>query len=147
MVLIIHHLESQWAGQMIQRGVDIDQFCENVYQYLCEKQPSKCILTRMEDVKLEPIHVGHRLDEWISDIEEYGYGWDEGQVSSHNGYDPDEFVEGGQHSELVWVPDWIKELPNEVHLCGCFDGECIEDMTIALQAAGKNIIRVESLII
>ena len=144
--LIIHHLESQWAPAMKQKGVCIETYCEKLYQWLCEYHPTKCILTRMEETKLESMHVEHRLDEWITDVEEYGYGWEK-QMIEDNLVNGEDFVEGGQHSEIVWVPDWVKKLPREVYLCGCFDGECIEDMEIALSSCGKKVIRVEYLIV
>ena len=65
----------------------------------------------------------------------YAYGWDSEIVEDIEDYEEanEMFVEGGQHSEYVLIEDWMHELKgNDVQLCGCFDGECIEDMEIAL---------------
>jgi hypothetical protein len=76
------------------------------------------------------------------------YGWErkevEGWGDRKEGVD---FVDGGSHSEVVLVDEWMHELEGEIFLCGAFDGECIEDMEIALQGAGKEFERIEGLII
>ena len=53
---------------------------------------------------------------------------------------------GGNHSEVVIVPEWMENLKGEVFICGAFDGECIEDLEIALKGANKEFKRVEHLI-
>jgi len=144
--LIIHHVESQWAPAMKQRGHSYEQYLVKLFDYLSDTSFNKVVLTRMEDTRFEDLHYVHGLDHFVTDVEEYGYGWEQ-QMIEDNLVNREDFVEGGQHSEIVWVPAWLKKLPDKVHLCGCFDGECLEDMEIALKAAGKEVIRVEHLIV
>ena len=148
--LIIHHVESQWASAMKQRGRDFYEYLEHLHDYLRQQTEfDKVILTRMEDTQFEDCHNDFSLDQLIDEVKDYGYGWDLDMIDVDKELEVngERFVEGGQHSDLVWVPGWLDDLPRKVHLCGCFDGECIEDMEIALKAAGKEVIRVEHLII
>jgi hypothetical protein len=102
------------------------------------------ILTRFEDHKLDVQHYYAGLGEMRIDVYEYGYGWDAAQLVM----DPGNFVEGGYHSEAVMISDWMRDLPKRgVYLAGAFDGECIEDMEIALGAIKVKFTRVEELIV
>jgi hypothetical protein len=145
--LIIHHVEFQWENALRERGYELEGCCMKIAAYLNENDFSRVILTRMEDTKLQMCHHVSGLDLHISDVEEYGYGWDRDMIDVDKELEAngERFVEGGQHSDLVWVPGWLENLQKEIHLCGCFDGECIEDMEIA--AAGKKVVRIEHLIV
>lgn len=141
--LIIHHIESQWSRVMKQRGRDFYEYLEHLHDYLQHTNFHKVFLTRMEDTRFEECHYQAGVDRYISGVIEYGYGWEgDGDLESMS-----DFVQGGTHSQFVWVPEWLRKLPQKIHLCGCFDGECIEDMEIALTSCGKEVIRVEHLIV
>ena len=52
---------------------------------------------------------------------------------------PENFVDGGSHSEIVYVPEWVQDLKgHQVHLTGAFKYECLEDMEIALDSVDAN---------
>lgn len=142
--IILHHVESMWLPSYPAFGVGIKDYCEELCKYLHSKSFDRVILTRLEDTSLEDFHHESGIAEYVHQVREYAYGWELSNVDDNNAH---EFAPGGQHSEVVWVPEWIKKLPKEVHLCGAFDGSCIEDMEIALTSCGKKVIRVEHLIV
>ncbi len=51
-------------------------------------------------------------------------------------------------NDVVVIPDWLHDLRHEeIHLCGAFEGQCIEDIEAALKAADVRYNRLEHLII
>ena len=73
--------------------------------------------------------------------------WDSESVSNSEIH---HFTPGGNHSELVLIPEWMEDLASEkarVSICGAFEGECIEDLEIALKACKIKFRRIESLIV
>lgn len=144
-VLILHHLEPMWESGYKRVGTSFDRMCEKVIDHLNEHEYRNIILTRFEDTNLDQRHYEVGLgDVGHIDVFEYGYGWDAAQLVE----DPENFVEGGYHSEAVLIADWLRMLPKSgVYLAGAFDGECIEDMEIALNALKVKFTRVEDLIV
>ena len=147
MVLIIHHLESMWAeGLRRLFGQDMSDVMRRLACALENNSFDRVILTQFENFEAEDIHHETGLAGYVDMWREYAYGWDLGDHDTSLEEMP-EFVEGGSHSRHVWVPDWLHELKNKnVKLCGAFDGECIEDMEIALKAVGAKIHRWEEFI-
>lgn len=146
-VLILHHLEPMWETGYKKFGTTFSRLCDKVVNHLQEYEYKRIVLTRFEDRELDVQHyecgladVGMRID-----VYEYGYGWDASQLVEY----PEDFVEGGNHSEAVMISDWMRDLPKRggVYLAGAFDGECIEDMEIGLRALKVKFTRVEDLII
>jgi hypothetical protein len=145
-----------WEHGLASHGVDFYEFLSKLHEHLAEQDYDRVILTRFEiyDNALEDCHYEAGLDVFITQVEEYGYGWDAEGVfgddsSALNDLDSNpDWTEGGNHSEVVYTPEWIHRLKgHEVSLCGAFDGECIEDMEIALQACDVEFERVEELIV
>ncbi len=147
-VLIIHHLESMW-NESLKRiaGKDFESICFELVSALeRRKKFDLVILTQFENWKPEDTHHETGLSSFVDKWEDYAYGWDldESEETERIGLD---FVEGGNHSRHVYTPDWIKNLKgNKVTLCGAFDGECIEDMEIALKSCDVDFKRWEKFI-
>jgi hypothetical protein len=143
-VLILHHLEPMWETAYKKFGTSFDELCEKVIEHLQEHDYKRIILTRFEDMKLDVRHLQWGFENLRIDCYEYGYGWDAAQIVDS----PDDFVDGGSHSEAVMISDWMRRLPKSgVYLAGAFDGECIEDMEIALRSLSVKFTRVEDLIV
>jgi hypothetical protein len=145
-VLVIHHLEPCWGSGYSRFGTTFDELQEKFLDFLSENEFDRVILTRFEDWTAEPAH-GYfpELLERISQVHDYGYGW-ERECMKEN---PDRFCEGGSHSEVVEIADWMIPLKkaSQVHIAGAFDGECIEDLEIALRHLEIDFNRIEKLII
>jgi len=145
-VLILHHLEPMWESGYKRMRTSFDRLCEKVIDHLNDHRYRQIILTRFEDTNLDVRHYETGLADvgMLIDVFEYGYGWDAAQIVE----DPENFVDGGNHSEAVLISDWMRFLPKAgVYLAGAFDGECIEDMEIALRALKVKFTRVEELIV
>lgn len=141
--LIIHHLEPMWENGYNKFGTTCFDLCTGLTEFLEKNCFDQIILTQFEDWNPQPIHHETGLSDFITKYEEYSYGWERDCFRHEN-----EFCEGGTHSEVVWLPDWLKGLRNHsVSLCGAFDGECIEDMEIALSHCVGNFSRIEEFIL
>lgn len=144
--IIIHHLQKMWDVDYQKQGTCFEEELEKVYKHIKENDYDKIIVTNFE--------AGRGLDEdqWLLSefnprVYDYMYGWERSEVESWGTYKEGvHFCEGGNHSEIVLIDEWMRELEGDVYLCGAFDGECIEDITIALQGAGKTVKRIEYLI-
>lgn len=143
-VLIIHHLETMWESGLRNNGTSFEEQIELIFEHLKEEEYDKVILTRFEDWTLEPEH--YLIANFISVVHPYAYGWERDSFEGQKeGVD---WVEGGYHSDAVLLEDWMKELKgNEVEICGAFDGECIEDLEIALSACKVEYNRINRLIV
>lgn len=146
-VLIIHHLETMWNTAMrLNFGTSFEREAEKVREHLEENDYDKVILTRFEEPELEYEHYETGVADYISDVYDYAYGWERDEDNGEEGRD---WTEGGNHSPIVKLEPWMHELKQRgatVDLCGAFDGECIEDMEIALTAVGIPFTRLEHLI-
>lgn len=144
--LIIHHLESMWESGYQQFGESFEGLCEKVLLYIQEHEADfdQIILTRFEDNRLENVHHWTGLADYINQVEDYGYGWTKESIEY---LDDDDWCEGGQHSEIVMVDEWMKSLRGKVAICGAFDGECIDDLETALDHLEVDYDRIEELII
>lgn len=144
-VLIIHHLETVWANGFKRFGTTVELVAYNILEHLQNKSYDKVILTRFEDNKLEDFHYEFGFSEFINEVCEYAYGWEKDMFAKKS-----EFCKGGSHSEVVWLAPFLKTLKKQkaiVDLCGAFDGECIEDMEIALDFLKIKYNRLNHLII
>lgn len=139
--LIIHHLESMWGASYKKiGGISYADLVEKFAEHLESESYDRVILTRFEGDTLEEEH--WPIAEHISEVHEYAYGWSSEDLAEY----PDKFCEGGNHSEAVLIEDWMR-LSGEVFISGAFDGECIEDLEIALEYCGTKFQRINSLII
>ncbi len=139
--LIIHHLESIWDdGYRKMSGVSFEELVWKFLDHLETFHYDRVILTRFESCGLEPEH--EPISHYITDVFEYAYGWEAEELENY----PDRFCEGGTHSEAVLIEDWMK-IDGEVFISGAFDGECIEDLEIALSHLEDPFKRIEELII
>ena len=142
--LIIHHLETIWDFGYRKSGTNMIELCLKIKEHIENIGYDKIILTRFEDGELQCEHYETGLGYYIDKVEVYGYGWDK---SCLDGSNPDDWTEGGAHSEYVYLAEWMRYLEGEIHICGAFDFECIEDLQIALRALNKKYRRVEELIV
>lgn len=145
--LIIHHLETCWKDGYHNKGTSFEELCEKVRTHIKRSNYNKVILTRFEDNRLEQEHLINGLTyTYIDDVHSYMYGWEEGNIQGEEGVD---WVKGGNHSDIVLLDYWMKPLNQfkEVRICGAFDGECIEDLEIALSALNIKYKRLENLIV
>lgn len=135
--LIVHHLEKEWEQSYVRYGSSFDQLVYALLDHLDVTSYNKIILTKFEDDRLGDEY--NSLIYYIDACYEYAYGWDE----KHD----ETYIEGGVHSEYVWVPDWLHQFKgyDEVYLCGAFIGECLEDMEIALNSLNIYPILIKEL--
>lgn len=144
-ILILHHLEPCWSEGYKKFGTSFERLQEKVVDFLRGSVFDKVILTRFEDMDICTSE-GYSFEfaDLISDVREYGYGWPAEALLDM----PDRFCAGGSHSEAVLIDDWMLPLKRAtVTIAGAFDGECIEDLEIALRHLGVNFSREESLIV
>ena len=167
-VLVIHHLEPTWSQAYINFGcTTFEELCEKTAAHIEASSYDKVILTQFEQTELENHYPYYPLIGLVNDIREYGYGWDAASMADEDedgepedvlaiideqGEYKDRFCnvvcKGGNHSEVVLVDSWMRSLVGcEVDICGAFDGECIEDLEIALSHLKIDFNRVESLIV
>lgn len=142
-VLIIHHLESTWEYGYQKQGTSLEELVEKFRRHLARAKYDRVILTRFEDNRLEPEH--YPISDYIDIVHEYDYGWTPEMFR-----DPSEYCEGGYHSEVVWLADWLKDLKHKratVCIGGAFDGECIEDLEVALRHLKIPYKRLDNLIV
>lgn len=144
-VLIVHHLEPCWEQGYVSNGTSFDLLCGQLAEYLEENQYNRIILTRFEECEIPEEFANHGLQYSISTVHQYAYGWEK-EMQKDNPHC--RWTEGGNHSEIVLIDDWMLELEGEeVDICGAFDGECIEDLEIALDATEVKYRRIEELIV
>lgn len=146
--LIAHHLEPMWeSGYQKAAGLTTDELCRMVGEHCKNIGYNKIIITRMEEFCLEDCHYDNGLGQ--AEVRTYGYGWVEQHVKAwiDCGNDASDWVEGGAHSNFVFIAPWMRQLTGEVHICGAFDFECIEDLEIALRHLDIDYKRIEDLII
>lgn len=142
--IIIHHLQEMWNSGLQKMGTSFDEMLEKTVEHLQENHYDNIIVTNFE-ANRDLDDAQWPLGNFYPTVHDYCYGWTKDMFE---GYENDfTLVEGGIHSEVVLVEDWMKELEGEIYLCGAFDGECIEDMEIALTGAEKEFKRIENLIV
>lgn len=147
-VLLIHHFETMWERGLKLFGYTFQQVGEMLLEHLGSHSYDRVILTRFDSNHLEDEHFDLGIDQYVDSVYEYAYGWEPSM------FDPEEegekWVKGGFHSEAVYLADFLHELAYSnanVDLCGAFDGECIEDMEIALTALSIPFNRLNHLIV
>lgn len=147
-VLIAHHVESMWGPSLLKlHGVSSEELIQSIGEFCEENDIDSIILTRFEDWEQEDLH-RHFWVNFNVTVHTYGYGWCSDMFEDEEDHEYlEDYVEGGNHSEMVLIENWMYELKgHEVFLTGCFDGECIEDMEIALNHCEVPFERVESCI-
>ena len=163
--LVCHHVEPMWSDPLMRlSGKTFSEFCEEIMEHITESDYDRIILTRFEQHNFEDTEWCQEYDYGLSSmvhLEVYAYGWDMASLDGWEITNKDatvktatyrqniwqEFTDGGNHSEIVMIEPWMRELGTNVDLCGAFDGECIEDMEIALEAVGVEVNRLEWLIV
>ena len=157
--LIIHHLQPMWENGYNSFGTSFDELLEKTYNFIAENDFNQIIITNFEaDFDLDPEQSS--LKYFNYSVHDYMYGWeldsDDFDSENLNLIENDciavnkwgtKYAKGGTHSEIVEISEWMLNLEGEVYLCGAFDGECIEDMEIALAHCNIEFNRVEELII
>lgn len=146
-VLIMHHVEPMWSDAMQKNHcLTFYDLQERLLLALEGHSFDRIILTRFEDYKLSPEYYPEFAC-LIDDVYDYGYGWElndeyedlgDGRYHMHECF----YCDGGIHSPVVLLADWMYELGgDDVTICGAFDGECIEDLEIALDFIGVSYTR------
>ena len=149
-ILIIHHLEPEWEIGFNKMMTSFDDLQFKFLSHLRRVKYERVILTRFEDYRLTDDYIP-ALREKIDKVENYGYGWEKSSIKEEIEACPEypgNWTEDGNHSEIVWLAPFIKELKGEnVFVSGAFSGECLEDLEIALTACDVKFKRVKSLIL
>lgn len=140
-VLIIHHLEPIWQDEYQKFGTSFEELVEKFHEHLSNETYDLVILTRFEEYRIGEDY--WQIAQYIHSVETYAYGWEKQNMLDN----PDRFCEGGSHSEAVLIEDWMHLADHDVYISGAFDGECIEDLEIALTHCGVKFSRIEALII
>lgn len=144
-VLIVHHLETVWESGFEMYGTSAHEQAQLLADYIEENDFDLFLFTRFEDNELEDLHFYYGFQNLNHRVFDYAYGWEQGSIEGQEGV---HWAEGGSHSEIVWLPKWLKQMKGQdVHLCGAFDGECIEDIELAMDAIGIEYTRIEELIV
>jgi hypothetical protein len=126
-----------WEQAYRNFGTSFERLVEVFYDHLERNHYDKVILTRFEDHRIhEPEYELIHL--FIDQVVSYAYGWEEQDLLDN----PDRFCEGGSHSQAVLLEDWMK-IKGQVFISGAFDGECIEDLEIALRHLEVKFERIE----
>lgn len=140
--LIIHHLEKEWESGYRNRYETFESLQEKVVRSIKKNKYNNIILTKV--FNFAPEDYRYDFIAYINQIHNYEYGWDKFAMEEN----PSCFVPGGSHSEAVLIDDWMQKLPKAgVTICGGFDGECIEDLEIALKYLGIKYRRNNNLIV
>lgn len=129
-ILLLHHVEPCWEKSYKNFGTSLSEIEVECLDWIEENNPDKVILTRFEENQCSYEEYEY-LVPYVDTVYDYAYGWDKEAIE---GYEED-FVEGGNHSDFVYIPQWIKKLKHDkVYLAGAFKYECLEDMEIALSS-------------
>lgn len=139
--LIIHHLEPCWEDGYKKFGTSFESLLARFADHLEQNHYDRIILTRFEDCEICPEEY-MPIYWYVDEVHEYAYGWEEEEMNEY----PDRFCQGGNHSGAVLIENWMN-LSGDVYISGAFDGECIEDLEIALSHVGVNFKRIEELIV
>lgn len=157
-LLLIHHLEPCWENGYRRYGTSFECLQEKIVDYLKPRRRAykSVIVTRFEDdtIKEEQGYYPELVAK-VNKVYNYEYGWERVHLESN----PECFVEGGNHSQAVYVPDWLRDISlfnatvgvknkNKtitIDLCGAFRGECLEDISIALDAVNIKYGLIEEL--
>lgn len=167
-VLICHHLEPIWQSGLQKNGTSLKTMCKQVVTFLKHHDVDCVIITQFEADEDSKHHEDYyRLFKFLDRRgiqlvwHEYGYGWtldnfvfddlaaaqaqlDAGEIVT-DGYG-NRIAQGGTHSEIVLLSDWMLELKNsEILLGGAFMGECLDDMQTAFTALGFDYKLVKEL--
>ena len=152
-------MQPMWENGYKNLNTSFYEQLENVYNHIIDNDYDNLIITNFEaGFNLEDEQ--NCLKQFVYELQDYIYGWE----LNEQGFTDDEIERiedgeivasesgvkwglGGDHSEIVLIDEWMFNLEGEIHLCGAFDGECIEDVEIALTHANVDFKRVESLII
>lgn len=156
--LIIHHLQEMWDTGLRKYGTSFEDELQKVCEHLEENDYDNVIVSNFEGHLLEEeqLTLNHYC---FPIIQDYMYGWERQEIEAteeqKETLDDGEIIVdnygtkwalGGHHSEVVILPEWMEEIEGEIFICGAFDGECIEDLEIALGALNKDFNRIENLI-
>lgn len=153
--LIIHHLQKMWEPGYERFGTSFDELAKKTLTHIKRAKYDRVILTQFEAWNPAEEHIESGINNYVNQWEEYGYGWylDDEEIKESDGkfmkdkYN-NKYVNGGHHSEVVWIAEWMEKLKGDsVSICGAFDGECIEDLEIGLNACDVKFRRIEKLII
>lgn len=153
--LVIHHLELTWQNGYANVGTTFDELARKTIAHIKRAKYDRVILTQFENWQAQDEHHESGIAELIDEWHDYGYAWeldnDVEDIHDENGFiyeHGNKYVDGGNHSRYVLIDTWIEKLKgHNVSICGAFDGECIEDLEIALRACDIKFKRIENLIV
>lgn len=143
--LLIHHVQPHWNEGLHDYGTSFWEVAQQLLEHLERHTYRHVIATMYDEVDAQEYHFETGLSQYIQAYYEYGYCWEDCDVQEAKPWQV--FVPGGVHSDFVWIPDWLVQLDGPVYLCGAFDGQCIEDMEVALEYLSITCNRLEQLII
>jgi len=147
----MHHLEPMWDASYRQFGnTCFAELCEEFVEHIEINDYDRVILVQFEDWKPQELHYLYGLGQLVTDSYNYAYGWtsEEAESCAEDNSNNVEFCEGGRHSDVVMIAEWMHELKGQdIYISGAFDGECIDDLETALDFLELPYTRIEELII
>ena len=106
------------------KGVNFDEFCDLVFDYINANNYDNIILNRFENYTTNDIN--HPYASMVNQVHEYAYGWehdhliDDSEISTHPIFKDIKvynygsyslmYTDGVTHSELVLIDDWMTKL-------------------------------------
>ena len=146
--IIIHHVQEMWNTGLVNfHNTSFEEMLEKVVEHLDTTHYDRVIVTNFE-AGFDVEESQYPLKRFYPEVYDYMYGWEREEVASWGDREYGlDYIDGGSHSEVVLIDEWMHELEGEIDICGAFDGECIEDLEIALAGAGKEFNRLEHLIV
>lgn len=160
-VLILHHFSDYWSNGLSKYGTTFEKEMEKVIDYINNENIDKVILPLFQNHQLEDCH--YPLKEFCQrngiqlDVHEYNYGWSKESDHNNDIYTEENFNETWcygtreYHGEddVVKIDSWQHELKgeNQVIVAGAFEGECVLDLTTALDAIEVEYKREDCLIV
>ena len=155
--LIIHHLEKTWEHGYKNHGTSFEEMAKKVISHIKRAKYDKVILTQFESSDPKDEHFESGIYKFVDEWYEYGYAWtieeSDKTTTTEHGFILDEYgnkyTNGGNHSEVVLIEDWMLELSShdDISICGAFEGECLEDLEIALSACSLKFRKIKNLIV
>lgn len=133
--LIIHHFETCWrAGIKRASGYNLEYWAHKIISHIAHSNYDYIILNRNEGEGPEDFHIDNGFHRYVDLWSEYSYCFPRQRVENPDGTLKDGWIPGGEHSEVLFIPDWAEMIKrfDQVNLIGAYDKECIEDMEVLL---------------
>jgi hypothetical protein len=137
----------EWEEGYQKFGTSFYSLAKEVITHIKRAKYDRVIATLYDNWEPEDSHFECGIVNYVTQWENYNYGWCHEHFLRRE-KNNQEFVLGGNHSDYVLIAPWMKELKNhKISICGAFEGECIEDLEIALKSIKLNFRKLNHLIV